>query len=33
MDGQEFRWILPAEIDKRDVLPADVDVVDLLRSL
>ena len=33
MDGQGLRWILPAEIDKRDVLPADVDVVDVLRSL
>jgi 8-oxo-dGTP diphosphatase len=33
MDGQEVRWVLPGEIDKRDVLPADVEVVDVLRSL
>jgi 8-oxo-dGTP diphosphatase len=33
MDGQGLKWALPAEIDKRDVLPADVDVVDVLRSL
>ena len=33
MDGQGLRWVLPAEIDKRHVLPADVDVVDVLRSL
>jgi 8-oxo-dGTP diphosphatase len=33
MDGQGLRWVLPAEIDKRDVLAADVDVVDALRSL
>jgi 8-oxo-dGTP diphosphatase len=33
MDGQALWWVLPAEIDKRDVLPADVEVVDVLRSL
>jgi 8-oxo-dGTP diphosphatase len=33
MDGQGLKWLLPAEIDKADVLPADVDVVDVLRSL
>jgi 8-oxo-dGTP diphosphatase len=33
MAGQGLRWILPAEIDKHEVLPADVDVVDVLRSL
>jgi 8-oxo-dGTP diphosphatase len=33
MDGQALRWILPEEIDERDVLPADVGVVNVLRSL
>jgi 8-oxo-dGTP diphosphatase len=33
MDGQALRWLLPADIDKGKVLPADVDVVDILRSL
>jgi 8-oxo-dGTP diphosphatase len=33
MDGQALRWVLPEQIDKGKVLPADVDVVDILRSL
>jgi 8-oxo-dGTP diphosphatase len=33
IDGQELRWVLPGGIDKRDVLPADVEVIDVLRSL
>jgi 8-oxo-dGTP diphosphatase len=32
MDGQALYWVLPQEIDKSTILPADVSVVDLLRS-
>jgi 8-oxo-dGTP diphosphatase len=33
MDGQALRWVLPREIDKTEVLAADVDVVDMLTAL
>lgn len=33
MDGQALRWILPAEIQESEILPADVAVVDVLKSL
>ena len=32
MYGQALRWVLPQEIDEAEILPADVSVVDLLRS-
>jgi len=33
MDGQALRWVLPAEIQESEILPADVTVVDVLKSL
>ena len=33
VEGQELRWIAPAEASDRDFLPADADVLDLLRKL
>jgi 8-oxo-dGTP diphosphatase len=33
MDGQALRWILPAEIQESEILPADVTVVEVLKSL
>lgn len=33
MDGQALRWVLPSDIDTREILPADVGVIDALRCL
>jgi 8-oxo-dGTP diphosphatase len=33
MDGQALRWVLPAEIQESEILPADVTVVDVLKSM
>jgi 8-oxo-dGTP diphosphatase len=33
MDGQALRWVLPSAIDSHELLPADIDVIDALRSL
>jgi 8-oxo-dGTP diphosphatase len=32
MDGQALRWVLPEDIDKSELLPADVGVLRLLQS-
>jgi 8-oxo-dGTP diphosphatase len=32
MDGQALRWILPRDIDKNELLPADIGVLNLLQS-
>jgi 8-oxo-dGTP diphosphatase len=32
MDGQALRWTLPQEIDAKEILPADIAVIEMLRS-
>ena len=32
MDGQALRWLLPEDIDRREILPADIEVIEALQS-
>lgn len=32
MDGQALRWVRPEDIDPREILPADIGIIETLRS-